>query len=96
LVLADLFFGISYWAYAAWNIGLVLLFLFGLQGMAIMLFIFEKHRVPRLFWFLLVGGLVVLAASPGAGLFIVLAVPVLGISENWIRYRIHREAAPTE
>ena len=96
LVLADLFFGISYWAYAAWNIGLVLLFLFGLQGMAIVLFIFEKHRVPRLFWFLLVVGLLVLAASPGAGLFIVLAVPVLGISENWIRLRIPREAAPTE
>jgi hypothetical protein len=96
LVLADLFFGISVWAYAAWNIGLVLLFLFGLQGMAIVLFLFEKYRVPRLLWFLLVVGLVILAASPGAGLFIVLAIPVLGISENWIRYRIPREAAPTE
>jgi len=96
LVLADLFFGISYWAYAAWNIGLVLLFIFGLQGMAIVLFIFEKYRVPRLFWFLFVVGLAVLAASPGAGLFIVLAIPVLGISENWIRYRIPREAAPIE
>ncbi len=96
LVLADLFFGISYWAYAAWNIGLVLLFFFGLQGMAIVLFIFEKYRVPRLFWFLFVVGLVVVAASPGAGLFLVLAVPILGISENWIRYRIPREAAPTE
>jgi uncharacterized protein YybS (DUF2232 family) len=95
-VLADLFFGISVWAYAAWNIGLVLLFLFGLQGMAIILFLFEKYRVPRLLWFLLVVGLVILAASPGAGLFIVLTIPVLGISENWIRYRIPREAAPTE
>jgi hypothetical protein len=91
LVLADLFFGISAWAYAAWNIGLVLLFLFGLQGMAIVLFLFEKYRVPRLLWFLLIAGLVILAASPGAGLFIVLAIPVLGISENWIRYRIPRE-----
>jgi hypothetical protein len=96
LVLADLFFGISVWAYAAWNIGLVLLFFFGLQGMAIILFLFEKYRVPRMLWFLLVVGLVILAASPGAGLFIVLAVPVFGISENWIRYRIPREEAPTE
>ena len=95
LVLADLFFGISYWAYAAWNIGLVLLFFFSLQGLAIVLFLFEKYRVPRLFWFLFVVGLVVLAASPGAGLFVVLAIPALGISENWIRYRIPREAAPT-
>lgn len=95
-VLADLFFGISFWAYAAWNVGLVLLFMYGLQGMAIVRFIFEKYRVPRLFWFLLVVGLLVLAASPGAGLFIVLAVPVLGISENWIRFRIPRGAAPAE
>ena len=96
LVLADLFFGISVLAYAAWNVGLVLLFIFGLQGMAIVLFLFEKYRVPRLLWFLLIVGLVILAASPGAGVFIVLAIPVLGISENWIRYRIPAEAAPTE
>ena len=96
LVLADLFFGISAWAYAAWNIGLVLLFLFGLQGLAIVLFLFEKYRVPRLLWFLFIVGLAVLAASPGAGLFFVLVIPVLGISENWIRYRIPRAPAPTE
>ncbi len=105
LVLADLFFGASPsfaffravgGAYAAWNVGLVVLFLFGLQGMAIVMFLFEKYRLPRVLWFLLIVGLVVLAASPGAGLFIVLLVPVLGISENWIRLRIPREAAPTE
>jgi hypothetical protein len=96
LVLADLFFGISAWAYAAWNVALVLLFFFGLQGMAIVLFIFEKYRVPRVLWVLLVVGLLILAASPGAGLIVVLAIPLFGISENWIRYRIPREAAPTE
>jgi Predicted membrane protein (DUF2232) len=96
LVLADLFFGISYWAYAAWNVGLVLLFFFGLQGLAIVLYQFEKYRVPRLFWLLFIVGLAVLAGSAGIGLVVVLAVPVLGISENWIRYRIPREAAPAE
>jgi hypothetical protein len=96
LVLADLFFGISFWAYAAWNIGLVLMFLFGLQGMAIILFLFEKHRVPRPLWFLLIAGLVILAMSSGVGLFVLCAIPVLGMSENWIRYRIPRKAAPVE
>jgi hypothetical protein len=101
LVLADLFFGISrlglpWLAYAAWNVGLALLFLFGLQGMAIVMFVFEKYRLPRILWLLLVAGILVLAASPGAGVFIVLAIPVLGISENWIRLRIPRRAAPTE
>jgi hypothetical protein len=96
LVLADLFFGISYWAYAAWNVGLVLLFLYGLQGMAILRFLFEKHGVPRILWLLLLAALAVLAASPRAGLFVVLAVPVFGASENWVRYRVPRSAAPTE
>lgn len=105
LVLADLFFGSSAsfaffgavgGPYAAWNVGLVILFLFGLQGMAIVMFLFEKYRLPRVLWFLLIVGLGVLAASPGAGLFIVLLVPILGISENWIRYRIPREAEPAE
>jgi hypothetical protein len=96
LVLADLFFGISAWAYVAWNIGLVLLFLFGLQGLAIIRFVFEKHGVPRFLWFLLVVGLAMLAASPRAGLFVILAVPAFGVSENWVRYRVPRDTAPTE
>jgi hypothetical protein len=96
LVLLDLFFGLSFWAYAAWNVGLVLLFLYGLQGMAIVWFLFEKHHIPRFLWILLIVGILVLAASPGAGLYIVLVVPLFGISENWIRYRVPRNTAPTE
>ncbi len=96
LILLDLVFGISFWAYAAWNVGLVLLFLYGLQGMAILRFLFEKHGIPRMLWLLLIAGLVFLAASPRAGLFVILAVPFFGISENWIRYRVPRSAAPTE
>jgi len=87
----DLWIGLSFASYAVWNIGLVMLFLYGLQGLAILRFLFEKHRLPRLLWFLLVVGLLVLAASPRTNLFIVIAVPVFGISENWIRYRV-REA----
>jgi hypothetical protein len=96
LVLADLFFGISFWAYVAWNAGLVILFLYGLQGMAILRFLFEKHGIPRLFWLLLLVVIAVLAASPRAGLFVMIAIPAFGVSENWIRYRVPREAAPTE
>ena len=95
LVLADLFFGISAWAYVAWNIGLVLLFLYGLQGLAIVRYVFEKHGVPRFLWLLLIVGLAMLCASPRAGLFVMLAVPVFGLSENWIRYRVPRDTAPT-
>jgi len=104
-ILADLFFGGSpsleffravAGPYIAWNAGLVVLFLFGLQGMAIVMFLFEKYHVPRILWLLLIVGLVVLAASPGAGVFLILLIPALGIAENWIRLRIPAGAAPSE
>jgi hypothetical protein len=94
LVLADLFFGISSWAFVGWNIGLVLLFLYGVQGMAIIWFLFDKYHLPRILWLLLVAGLLILAVSPGIGAIILVVVPILGISENWIRYRIPRDTAP--
>jgi hypothetical protein len=96
LVLADLAFGLSFWAYAAWNIALGVLFIYGLQGLAILRFLFEKHGLPRLLWLLLIAAIVVLAASPRAGLFVMIALPVFGVSENWIRYRVPRGAAPAE
>jgi len=99
-VLADLFLGLSenglsLLAYAGWNVGLGVLFVFGLQGMAIVMFLFEKYQVPRILWFLLLAGLAVVVAQ-GRGVFFVLIIPVLGIAENWIRLRIPRRAAPTE
>ncbi len=90
-ILLDLVVGLSAASYVVWNLGLVLLFLYGLQGLAIVRFLMEKHHLPRLLWFLLLALLVVLLASPRAGLFVVIAVPAFGVSENWIRYRI-REA----
>lgn len=92
----DLWKGLSFASYAVWNAGLVMLFLYGLQGMAILRFLFEKHRLPRLLWFVLVVGVLVLAATPRASLFVVVAVPVFGISENWIRYRVRETAGADE
>ncbi len=74
----------------------MLLFLYGLQGLAIIRFIFEKHGVPRFLWLLVIVGLAMLSASPRAGPFVILAVPAFGVSENWIRYRVPRDAEPTE
>ena len=101
LVLADLVLGsrsiggesASTWQYAAWNIGFVLLILYGLQGLAILRFLFEKHGLPRLLWLILVITLAILAASPRSGAFVMVLLPAFGVSENWIRYRIaaHKE-----
>ncbi len=96
LILVDLFLGarsmatggVGGWQYAAWNVGLVVLILYGLQGLAILRFLFEKHGLPRFLWLLLIIGVVALAASPKAGLFVMVTLPVFGVSENWIRYRV--------
>lgn len=95
VVLADLFFHFSSWAFVGWNIALVLLFLYGLQGLAIVWFQFEARHLPRFLWLLLVIVLGILAVSPGIGVIVLVAVPLFGISENWVRYRIPRSAAPT-
>ncbi len=95
-ILLDLVVGISIASYVVWNVGLVLLFLYGLQGLAIVRFLMEKHHLPRLLWFLLLALLVVLLASPRAGLFVVIVVPAFGVSENWIRYRIREESSPDQ
>jgi hypothetical protein len=96
LILGDLFFGarlpggwmVTGVQYAAWNLGLVVVFLYGLQGLAIVRFLFEKNGLPRLLWLMLLVVLAVLAASPRVGLFVILALAAFGVSENWIRLRI--------
>jgi hypothetical protein len=97
LVLADLFVGLGAWSYAAWNAALIVLFLFGLQGMAILRFLFEKYRLPRLIWPLaiVVGGSLLFRGAPAAAGIVLLIVPAFGVSENWIRYRIPRSPEPT-
>jgi len=96
VVLLDLFFGLEPWSYAAWNVGLAVLFLYGLQALAIVRFVFEKFRVAGVVWVLLLVGLAVLCASPQVGLYVLLIIPTFGVSEQWVRYRIPREPMPTE
>jgi hypothetical protein len=91
-ILLDLVVGISIASYVAWNVGLVLLFLYGLQGLAIVRFLMEKHHLPRLLWWVLLAFLAVLLASPRGSLFVVIAVPAFGVSENWVRYRIRGDS----
>ncbi|HTP58461.1 MAG TPA: DUF2232 domain-containing protein, partial [Spirochaetia bacterium] len=102
LILADLFFGsrlsgpAMYAQYAAWNIGLIVVFLYGLQGLAIARFLFEKNGLPRLLWLLLLVVLAVLGASPRVGFFVILGLAAFGVSENWVRLRVVADRKPNE
>jgi hypothetical protein len=98
LVALDLMKGLGTWAYPVWNAALVMLFLYGLQGMAILRFLLEKYRLPRLLWVLAIaaGASVFASGASAASVILVLVIPVFGMSENWIRYRVPRPAEPTE
>ncbi len=81
-----------YVSYAAWNAALIMLFLFGLQALAIARFWIEERGLPRLLWLVLMAGLAVALVSPQVNLVVALVVPLFGASENWVRYRVRRAA----
>jgi hypothetical protein len=74
-------------SYAAWNAALVMLFLFGLQGLAILRFLLEKRGVARFLWPLIVAAVAAALATPRLNLAAAVALPLFGASENWVRYR---------
>lgn len=78
--------------YVAWNVGSVVFFLFGIQGMAIIKFFFEKHRLPRLLWGMLLVLLALVLVTPEVSIFFMIAIPAFGVSENWIRLRVPAKA----
>ncbi len=99
-VLLDLIVPIPAVSAAGWNVGLVVMFLFGMQGLAIVKFVLEKYGLPRFIWTIAVALLciVVLNAinaiayrSVDLNVILVAAIPAFGVSENWIRFRIPRD-----
>lgn len=90
LVLADVAFGVGIAGYVGWNAGLVMLFLYGLQGLGVVQFVFARYSVSRALRLLTYVVLVVLFLSPGANMAVVVGLPGLGVSEIWLRYRTRR------
>jgi hypothetical protein len=85
---------LAYASYPAWNAALLLLFLFGLQGLAILRFLLEKRGIARFLWPLLVAAVAAALATPRLNLAAALVLPLFGASENWVRYRHDGGAAP--
>lgn len=71
---------------AAWNLAMVGAFLYGLQGVGIVQYLFAHYNVARGFRFLLVVVVLILLFIPGVATIVLLAFPILGISELWIHY----------
>ncbi len=73
------------------NVGLVFLFLFGIQGLSILRALLTRYQIARRIspiWIALLA--LVLLVPPLTVVFLVL-VPGLGVSEIWIKYRLTRD-----
>ena len=87
-VLLNTFVPLGVLSYIFWNCGLITLLLFGLQGIGILRFLLVKYKVPariRIFGFLFVALILMI---PQVSIVIYAGIPILGVSEIWIRYRV--------
>jgi hypothetical protein len=72
---------------AAWNAGVILLFLYGVSGIGVLQYFLRRFRVPRGMRVLLAILLCILVFSPRANLAVFILIPGLGVSEIWLKYR---------
>lgn len=86
MVLADRLFHLGAFGYAAWNLAMIGAFLYGLQGVGIVQHLFARYKVAWGIRILLVLAVLFLLILPGVATIVIIAFPILGISELWIRY----------
>jgi hypothetical protein len=77
-------------SFAAWNLALIMLFLYGLVGLGILGFLLRKAGAPRGLKVMVALSLCILAFIPRANLALAILIPGLGVSETWIKYRRER------
>ncbi|MBI9108388.1 MAG: hypothetical protein JEZ04_16700 [Spirochaetales bacterium] len=70
-----------------WNAGLILLFLYGLQGLAILRSLFIRFHVPNGLRLMTEFILIMILVMPGINMIVIIGLPVLGVSETWINLR---------
>lgn len=74
-------------SYGVWNAVLLVLFLFGLQGLAIVRSWLEKRAIARFVWPLAVVAVLGALVTPRLNVVVAVGLPLFGASENWVRYR---------
>jgi hypothetical protein len=96
VVLAGRFAPLGYLRVFALNAGLVILALYGVQGLAIVeSLIARKKRAVDAGRYLLVGLLVVLVV-PALTILALVVLPLVGVSEIWVQYRVERKERSDE
>ncbi len=86
-VLADLLVELSWIGYLMWNSTFIMVLIYGIHGIGLIGYLLGRYKVTRngRRFFMIIAVAVLLV--PGINLVILIGVPVLGISEHWIRYR---------
>ena len=87
VILLGLFLETGPLGLAAWNAGVILLFLYGISGIGVLQYLLRKLKVPRGMRILLGILLCLLVISPRANLAVFILIPGLGVSEIWLKYR---------
>jgi len=87
LVLLDIVFGLGAFGDLIWNAALVFLLFYGTAGISILSYWGRKKhlRMHPLSWVILA---IFLLFIPGINVILIITVPVLGLSEHWIHYRL--------
>jgi hypothetical protein len=75
---------------AAWNLALIMLFLYGLVGLGILRFLLRRAGAPAGLRVGVALALGILALIPRINLALAILIPGLGVSETWIKYRRER------
>ncbi len=88
-MLVDIFglLNLGYATAVVWNAGIILLFVYGLQGLAILRAVFARFKVPNALRMSVELLLIMMIVIPGINYIVIIGLPVLGISETWINLR---------
>lgn len=86
-VFLDIFLGLSWLGFIMWNSTFIMIFIYGLHGIGLIKYLLDKYKVPGSGKRLISIFIFVVLLIPGLNIVLFIGVPVLGVSELWIRYR---------
>jgi hypothetical protein len=86
-VLLDALAGLAAVGFVFWNAALILLFLYGLQGVGVMKTLFRRYGVGQGLRIAVSIAAIIILLTPRLNLVLIIGVPLLGLSEYWVRYR---------
>jgi hypothetical protein len=87
VVFLDIFLGMSWLGYIMWNSAFIMVFIYGLHGIGLIKYLLERYKVPGRGRRLIFVFAFVVLLMPGLNLILLLGIPVLGVSELWIKFR---------